>query len=241
MSSLGKRTYGANLQIAKRARTSAGRQMATFRRSAAMSARYNSRMSSRMQRAPGVSRETGFVDVASAVYALDTTGSVTLLNTIAQGASVNQRVGKKVVMRSLQCRGYCQNSSTASANDVAFVIVYDKRPTGALPAVTDIFTAASSSAMTNDANSGRFTILKRWNEVLIGNLTAAANYTEAAYKNVDYFLPLKNLPVAYKAAGTGAIGDIEQGALYLVTLGSSAASTGAASLVSQFRLRFLDV
>ena len=82
------------------------------------------------------SKETGYIDVAAADYVLDTTGSVTLLNTVAQGAAVTQRVGKKIVMKGLQCRGNLQNGSTANSNDVAFMIVYDKRPTGALPTVS---------------------------------------------------------------------------------------------------------
>jgi len=204
----------------------------------AKSGRYNRRFSVRRM-AP--QRETGYVDVAAADYVLDTTGSVTLLNTVPQGTSVNQRVGKKVVLKSLQCRGNLQNGSTANSNDVAFMIVYDKRPTGALPAVTDILTSATSTSMNNDANSGRFTVLKRCDEVLIGNLTAAANYTEAAVKSADFFLPLKGIATTYKAAGTGVIADIEQGALYLVTVGQVAAGTAAAAMRVGFRLRFMDV
>ena len=132
----------------------------------------------------GCVKETGYIDVAAADYVLDTTGSVTLLNTVAQGAAVTQRVGKKIVMKGLQCRGNLQNGSTANSNDVAFMIVYDKRPTGALPTVSDILVSASSSAMNNDANTGRFSILKRHDDILIGNLTAAANWTEATVKKL---------------------------------------------------------
>lgn len=212
-------------------------------RASAVSSRYNKRYGYRsgLQRAPGVQRETGYVDLATASYAMDTTGSVTLLNVVAQGAGVTQRVGKKIVLKGLQARGRMANGSTATTNDVAFMIVYDKRPTGALPAVTDILTAADSTAMNNDANAGRFKILKRWDDVLLGNTTAAANYLDSMYKSADFFLPLKGLPTTYKAAGTGAIGDIEEGALYLVTVGSSAAGTSAAALGLQFRLRFIDI
>lgn len=231
--------------ISKRARLSAGRQIAAATRTARVSGRYNRRMSSRLQRAPGVSRETGFLDVATATYALDTTGTVTLLNAVPQGTSVNQRVGKKMVMKSLQARGAMNNGSTAILNDVAYMIVYDKRPTGALPAVTDILVTANSTAMNNDANSGRFTVVKRIDECLVGNASvtgAVANaLTEATIKSCDFYLDLKNLPTVYKAAGTGAIGDIEQGALYLVTVGGTAAGTAAASVTQQFRLRFIDV
>ena len=193
----------------------------------------------RLQRA--YKNEMGYVDVANTSYALDTTGTVTLLNVVAQGAGVSQRVGKKILLRSLQFRGNMQNGNTAAANDVAFMIVYDKRPTGALPTITDILALATPTSMNNDANGGRFSILKRWDEILIGNIAAAANYTEAAVKGCDWYLDLKNRQTVYKAAATGAIGDIEEGALYLVTIGGQAAGTAAAALFGAFRMRFIDV
>lgn len=186
-------------------------------------------------------KEKGFVDTNLAAYACDTTGSVTLLNTVAQGASVNQRVGKKIVMKGLQCRGYINNGTTASVNDIAVLIVYDKRPTGALPAVSDILVSANANSLNNDANAGRFRILKRVDDVLCGNAAAAASYLDSMYKPMDWWLDLKSSPVVYKAAATGAIGDIEEGALYLVTVGNTAAGTAAANLSAAFRLRFLDV
>lgn len=186
-------------------------------------------------------KETGYVDVASANYNFDTTGSIVLLNTVAQGASVTQRVGKKITMKSIMFRGSMQNLSTAATNDVAFLIVYDKRPTGALPAITDILTSVSPAAMNNDANAGRFQILKRVDEVLLGNSAAAANYTDSMFKGCDFWLNLASRPVVYKAAGTGAIADIEEGALYLVTVGGAAAGTAAAILSGSFRTRFLDI
>ncbi|AIF34794.1 putative capsid protein [Sewage-associated circular DNA molecule-3] len=231
-----KRAYSTSGPSAtfKRIKGSFARQAVASSR---MSGRFNARNSAR-SRATG---ETGFVDIASANYAVDTTGTVTLLNTVPQGASVNQRVGKKIMLKSLQARGLMQNGSAATANDVAFLIVYDKRPTGALPSVTDILAISSAQSMNNDANSGRFVIMKRVDTYLIGNLTAATNYTEVAVRDCDFFLPLKGMPTVYKAATTGAIADIEEGALYLVTIGGTAAGTGAASLSITMRLRFVDV
>lgn len=186
-------------------------------------------------------KEKGYVDLSVADYALDTTGSVTLLNTVAQGAAVTQRVGKKIVMKGLQCRGNSFNNSTATFNDVAYMIVYDKRPTGALPTVSDILVSVSPTAMNNDANAGRFSILKRFDGLMIGNLATAGEKTDCVALSQDWWLDLKSKEVVYKAAGTGAIGDIEQGALYLVTVGANAAGTTAATLRVAFRLRFLDV
>lgn len=189
-------------------------------------------------------KETGYVDVAATTYNFDTTGSIVLLNTVSQGAGTTQRVGKKIMLKSLQCRGYCYNSTTAVYNDCAILIVYDKRPTGALPAITDILNTANAVAFNNDVNSGRFKILKRADFMLIGPQTGAIatqQLTSVSSMSADFFLDLKGLPEVFKAAGTGAIGDIEEGAMYLVTVGITAAGTAAAHGVLGFRLRFVDV
>lgn len=203
-------------------------------------ARQFSSNSAGLNRRGVASKETGFVDVAPAGYALDTTGSVTLLNTVAQGAAVTQRIGKKIILKSLQCRGQMFNNSAAVNNDVAFLIVYDRRPTGALPAITDILVTANSIAMNNDANSGRFKILKRCDALLQG--APAATMGEGPGFSIDFYLKLRGLPTVFKAAATGAIGDIEEGALYLITIGDEAASaTLAATMSAGFRTRFIDV
>lgn len=183
-------------------------------------------------------KETGYVDTASAAYALDTTGAIALISTIAQGTSVNQRVGKKVLLKSLQIRGAAQQGSTATLNDCAVLIVYDKRPTGSLPAVTAILDTANSNSFNNDSNSGRFKIVRRWDFCLSGNSATPATGNEI--KDMSQYIPLNGLPLVFKAATTGVIGDIEEGALYVVTVGATGAGTAAASAQLGFRLRFVD-
>lgn len=185
-------------------------------------------------------KEKGYVDTAFATYACNTTGSVTLLNVVAQGAAVTQRVGKKIAMKGLQCRGYVQCGSAGDTANAAYMIVYDKRPTGANPTIADILVSATSNAMNNDANAGRFRILKREDVVITGNDAASANVTDTSRVLATWWLDLKSAPVTFKAAGTGAIGDIEEGALYLVTIGDET-TTAAPDLKVGFRLRFLDV
>lgn len=187
------------------------------------------------------SKETGFVDLTAASYALNQTGSVTLIATVAQGASVNQRVGKKIQLKSLQIRGQISADTTTLAANCAFLIVYDRRPTGALPTITDILVSAAASSFNNDANSGRFSILKRWQNVVIGNVTTAGQATDTSSYSIDEYLSLRGLPTTFKAAGTGAIGDIEEGALYLLTIGDVAAGTTDANAFLGFRTRFLDI
>jgi len=184
------------------------------------------------------SKETGFVDVAAASYAMDNAGTITHLSVIPQGASVSERVGKKVILKSLQFRGYVSNLTTAVFNDCAILIVYDRRPTGVLPAVTDVLNTSSALSMNNDANSGRFQIVRRFDFELIGNATLL---TEGSAKSADYFVDLKSKPWVAKALGTGVIADVEEGALYAITVGVAAPGQTAAQLTGGYRLRFVDV
>jgi len=192
----------------------------------------------KLNRRAVANKESGFVDLASASYNFNTSGGgPALIATIAQGASVNQRIGKKIMLKSIQIRGSAVAASTATTNDCALLIVYDRRPTGALPAITDILVSANSISFNNDANSGRFKILRRMDFTLAGNTTTM---TESFTKNLDDYIKV-NLPVEFQAAGTGAIGDISTGALYIVTVGNQAAGTAAASATLAFRTRFVDV
>lgn len=108
------------------------------------------------------------------------------------------------------------------------MIVYDKRPTGALPTISDILASVEPNAPNQQDNIGRFTILRRLDVILLGNPTTTADMTSCTFKDGSFYLDLKGLPVVYKSAGTGAIGDIEQGALYSVAVGDHAAGTTAA-------------
>lgn len=185
------------------------------------------------------SKDAGFVDLASAVYPLNTTGSITLIATVAQGVSVNQRVGKKAVWKSLQMRGVMNADTTTTVAAGAALIVYDRKPTGALPAITDILVSANSGAFLNDVNSDRFQIVRRFNYNIVGNTTTPATGGEAEV--IDEFIDLKKRPVEFNAAGTGAIGDLAKGALYLVTVGNIAAGTADGNIAVGFRTRFIDV
>lgn len=218
----------------KSTRTVGGRVL-TYRPSAPVfgSSRYMAAMSAR------AAKETGYVDVALSTYPLDTTGSVTHLTIVPQGTAVTNRVGKKIALKGLQCRGFANSGISAILNNVAFMIVYDKRPTGSLPAVTDILVSANASSMNNDNNSGRFQILKRWDDVFVG--ASASPTATKPITNTDWWLDLKGRQTVYKAAATGQIADVEEGALYLVTVGSNAAGGTAAELTVGFRLRFLDI
>jgi len=183
--------------------------------------------------------DLGYVDLAAATYAGDTTGSVTLIPTIAQGTAVTQRVGKRVALKSLEVKGSISANAASVTSEPWFAIVYDKRPTGSLPAITDIYNSNSPDAFPNDANSDRFVILRNKSYIMIGNNTGVTS--DHILENIHMYMSLKNSPMVFKALGTGAIADIAEGALYLITGGNVAAGTQASSFYLGFRVRFVDV
>lgn len=186
-----------------------------------------------------VGQEVNYHDVADANYPLNTTGALVLLNEIPQGAQATSRIGRKILLKSIQVRG---NLAAGPANincKAAWMIVYDKRPTGALPNITDILTAADSEALTNTQNQGRFQIICRKDYSVCGSTANSASTNAKSGYNVEKFIKISKR-VTYKAAGTGEIGDIEQGALYLVTVGNNAA-TNVATTDLRFRVRFYDI
>lgn len=183
-------------------------------------------------------QEVNYVDLPLASYNLDSTGTITLISTISQGASVNQRIGKRAFYKSLLIRGIAFSSTTTTLLDAVFLVIYDKRPTGALPAITDILTSAAPSAFMNDNNTGRFEVIRRQDFCLIGNQLTPSTGKEA--QSVDMFIPLKKRPITFESAGTGAIGDIDSGALYLITLSSVVPGSTAGILRVSCRTRFTE-
>lgn len=184
-------------------------------------------------------RNAHFVDLAYASYAMDTTGAIVLLATIAQGASQSQRVGKKALYKSVQFRGNATAGSTGTLQDGTAMIVYDRDPTGVLPNITDILNTVTSVSFNNDTNSDRFKIVRRWDMCFAGN--SATPTTGLEIHSFDEYVDLRNMEVQFGNLATGAIGDIKKGALYFVTCGAGAAGTAAPIVNMGARIRFIDL
>lgn len=188
------------------------------------------------RRAP---REVGYFDTAFQPFQCDTAGKIVLLNPVPQGTSTKERIGKRIALKSLQGRGVFYNNSNSTRAGAGMLIVYDKRPTGVMPAITEILDTVNVDSFNKDANSGRFRILKRVVHELVGS--SANGLTSKTTVNNEFYLSLAGLPTVFKEGGVGTIGDIEQGALYCVSVGDQPPGNGAATVAEGFRLRYNDV
>lgn len=185
--------------------------------------------------------EHHFVDYSISSSKFNQTGTLALINTIAEGTSTQQRVGRKIVMTGLTFRMSAENDDAAVSNDCLILLVEDMRPIGSLAAITDILESVSPEAMNNEAGFGRFKIHMRKRFNLRGNGPGGTEVAQAPYrKQFDFYKKLRNRKVHYSGA-TGGIGEIIQGALYLITLGDKAAGTADADLDGSIRISFKDV
>lgn len=181
--------------------------------------------------------DPGTIDVASATRVADTTGTIFLLNTIPTGTTQVTRVGKKVNMTNLYVQGRIAAGSAGSLARGTLVIIYDKRPTGTLPAITDVYDTINSNSFRNNDNWDRFEILHRHTYAVNG---ASAGTVENGQWDIDIRVPIKR-EVIFKSAGTGAIADQERGSLIAITMGDVAAGTGAPIFTFGTRLSYQDL
>lgn len=248
------------MPAAKYRRTSYGRVAAPLAKPRARYSRYNTRLA----RASGpvgtarryVSRvvremplyapfstarpEMKYTDVAQATYAADTTGTVTYLNRIDSniGGIDQGREGSRVILCGTQLRGAVVAGTTGTASKATIVLVYDRQPQGANPAITDIYESVSSNSFQLTSTRDRFSILGRWDYTLIGNSTTPTVGKEAF--TIDLKTVYRKLSTYADTASTGPIANIRTGGLFLLTFGDTAAGTAAPNFTLQVRTFYGD-
>lgn len=115
-----------------------------------------------------------------------------LLNPIQVGADSNQRVGRKVQLKSLLFRW---NESTATAlSPIRILIVYDKEPNQATPVLTEVITSDNYNAPMNLSNSNRFIVLADELHPVIFSSGSAGTY------RVGKIFKKLNLPMMFTAS-----------------------------------------
>lgn len=182
-----------------------------------------------------LSHEVNYVD-ANGGGACNSTGLVTHINVIAVNATVNGRTGKMVRMKSIQVKLMVTAGTTGTVATAMHMLILDRKPSGALPLVTDIVNAASPYNFLNDVGSTRFKVLRRWVHSLCGNSTTPAAGSERAFTEDYLMIPYD---AVYDIANTsGVIAQMRENALYILATSDVAAGTAAPNSVCATRVRF---
>lgn len=187
------------------------------------------------------SKEHKYVDVASGNYNADTTGTVTLLNGVAQGDDNNQRQGRQVNFTSVSIKGMLQTESQATSPCFCrLIVVWDGATNGAAPLITDLLVASTSLSHNNLNNRARFKILLD-EQYALGGLITTATQTYAESPTIYTINRYVKLPKCLQTnLGTSAaVTSIQSGAIWMFTIGNVASATGGTFTVAT-RCRFLD-
>lgn len=175
-------------------------------------------------------RELKTIDVTAVAYEFSTSGTVNLINGVAQGTDYTTRVGRKLTLKSIFVRGRISVGSTPTAGVWRFMLVYDKQPNGAAFVATDLLDNVNIHGVQNLTNRDRFVIIMD-----------KMGYLEAAGRS---FIPIKkyikcNLEVTFGGTG-GTISSIQTGSLFAVSIGHLATGVTAITSTITTRVRFLD-
>lgn len=188
--------------------------------------------------------EKKFVDTALADGTMAATMTFYNLCVVAQGDTESQRVGRKIMIRSLDIRG---NLTLLGATDVTNTscqvrmrIVVDTQTNGAQFAATDLLETDAINSFANLANRKRFIVLKDKTFNLSAGGAAA---TGAAYAFSEVLRDIKvhkrlEVPIEYdNSATTGAITTVRSDSLWVVFQTSTAEIV---ALSATARIRYSD-
>jgi len=182
------------------------------------------------------------------------------LNLIQQGVGSWNRVGRKIMSRSLRIKASLEYLCTqvAATGDISgaycrMIVLWDKQPQGVLPAYNTIFAVTGQDGTETETllaplkydQMDRYKVLL--DKVYNFNIPAggpANGDNNTVVQTVDEYLRLNNLETVFSAQNTPAgIADIASGGLYIIFRASvNTAGTGVVS-VGQYsicRLRYTD-
>lgn len=173
--------------------------------------------------------------VAGAEPAAAFTG-LTEVNCVPQGATVANRIGNKITIRSIHGRFSIVQPTTTGFVHVRWLLVYDKQPNGAFPTMTDMLLdqpAGTGNALSsiNIANKSRFLFLR----------DQFQNFDSAQQLTNVYNFHVKGRWETEYGSNTSTIGDIKTGAIYFIVILVNAFSAAATFMpAAQFRIRYYD-
>lgn len=162
-----------------------------------------------------------------------------LLNEIPQGTTAITRIGKRVIMKALQIRGYIIPGATTIQDKCSVLLVYvrSNNQASTLPPWDTILDTQHSNSLTCRDNATKFKILRRWDYAIGGNGTVGQQVTPIV--NFDEYIVFKKPLVAQwiTVSAAGSIAQFEKGSLLLCTVGAIGVTANTTKCLGTFRSR----
>jgi len=193
------------------------------------------------------------VDISPVLATTNTNAGIFQCNLVQQGSGSWNRVGRKIAMKSLRLKLQIRFSAAAptttyAGNQIRYIVVYDKQPSGVLPTFNTIFgrTIQDGTESCEFMDPARFDNMDRFTVLLDrtvcmqppASATTGGTYAWA----VDEYLKLGNRETVFSGQSAPmTIADTSSGALYFIMRADSANVAGQAFLeASMARLRYTD-
>lgn len=177
--------------------------------------------------------EAKWVDFADTIPINTANQVFILMNGIAQGDTENQRTGNKVNLRAVYLKYWLDFNDQSSSLGASYrvILVYDRQCNQALPIPSGPYlTGTDITSMNNLDYKGRFyTLYDKTHDM---NPNAFTSITDEKYINLATTMQF--------VGGTGVIGSISQGAIYLLVLGTDHTSSNPTNFKYQCRTKFTD-
>jgi len=171
-----------------------------------------------------------------------TTGTITLLNGVATGTDYVNRIGRKIIMKSLLFRLVVNPIPSGSVNGtfgdiLRYIIVLDMQPNGVTFSGSDLLlNTGDVTAPLNLNNRDRFKVIADKMFKMPSFVTTTGSLTAGSPAPVCYKIYKKmSQEVIFNATGS-TIGSIQTGALFCFQV----CSTGVIESTFTSRVRFID-
>lgn len=175
-----------------------------------------------------------------------TVSNAVLMNGLPQGTDSTQRIGRKIMMKSIQANieVTLQSESTMTVGTpisgvtpgtVRCLVVYDSQANGAAPDITDILQLGSIGSLVSPMNLNnreRFKII--WDKRRHIDPQGPGTIHFHLYKKCG-------LPVVFNGGNAGTIADIQTGSVYIFLITDvQATAANTMGALAYTRIRFLD-
>lgn len=202
---------------------------------------------------------TGTIDPINGYFALNSTGSIYAMNLAQVGSSMFNRIGRRIMMKSVRLRFQIQpilGIARTSFTDLGKIaLVYDKQTNGAYPGLADVYQDTDQSGANtsttlsglNMNNRDRFiTIMEKCITLAGGTIAVSGIITNPMPQDqtIMYFDEYRklNLTTHFRSDSNPAvIGDISNGALYLISFAQLVAGAEIYQINWNCRLKYIDL
>lgn len=163
-----------------------------------------------------------------------TVAVVSNINPVSQGVSQIQRIGRRIVMKSLYIRFTARLAPTTSGTAACrVVILYDKQANGTAPATTTVpFLTDQVSSPNNLSYSSRFV-------TIIDEMVPCLGTAGPQSASFERWRSI-NLPVEFNTNNNGDITDIATGSLLMYVWQDGGLTVAAPASQIYTRIRFVD-